>query len=318
MPSRARYKMGTVTRLTGLSAGLLRIWERRYQLVVPHRTEGGHRMYTQEDLRLLLHVKAQIDDGASIGELAQQGREALMADAVRPRTPRDHHHGELRVPPRVQSSIERWRAALADAAEAMDVTALERVLDEAFASLNADVVVYQVLHQATHDIGRRWADKRLCVAGEHLATAVFCRRLLLLAAQARGIKPDSPKALVACLPDELHTLGALVQAWELGRSGYDVSWLGAALPLDALESALAATLPTAVYLSVTMPDIYQQTREPLATIIARNRQGICWLVGGHGVPAADPLLQQLGVGLAPELVEGENPEVLYVNSDSLG
>ena len=307
MPSRARYKMGTVTRLTGLSAGLLRIWERRYDLVEPHRTEGGHRMYTQQDLRLLLHIKERLDQGASIGELAQLGREALLEAAELPEAAQP----SLATSSRVQSSIERWRKALADAAEDLDVAGLERALDEAFSALNADVVVYQVIHHATHEIGHRWADARLCVAGEHLATAVFSRRMLMLLAQARGIRPGSPKALVACLPDELHALGALVQAWELSRSGYDVTWLGAALPIDALEAALRTTKPTAVFLSATMPELYQASREGLAEIIAKHEGNTCWLVGGHGVPTEDPLLQDLGVGLAPELVEGENPVVSH-------
>jgi len=311
MPAHARYKMGTVTRLTGLSAGLLRIWERRYDLVKPHRTEGGHRMYTQEDLRLLLHVKSLIDEGSSIGEVAQQGRDSLLDEATPDTAPTVHAPMELAVPPRVHSAIERWRTAMADAAEKLDVAALEQALDEAFASLNADVVIYQVMHQASHEIGNRWADKRLCVAGEHLATAVFSRRMLLLLAQARGIRPDSPKALVACLPDELHALGAMVQAWELSRSGYDVTWLGAALPIESLEMAVKTTKPSAVYLSATMPDLYQAAREPLANLIARQNGQVCWLVGGHGVPAEDPLLQDLGVGLAPELIEGENPVVSH-------
>ncbi len=305
MPSRARYKMGTITRLTGLSAGLLRIWERRYELVHPHRTEGGHRMYTQQDLRLLLHIKQRMDEGASIGELAQLGREALLEAADRAEPERT----QQAVDPRVRTSIERWRRALADAAERMDVAALEAALDEAFSALNADVVVYQVIHQATHEIGHRWASSTLCVAGEHLATAVFSRRMLLLLAQARGIRPGAPKALVACLPDELHALGAIVQAWELSRSGYDVTWLGAALPIDALEVALRSTEPTAVFLSATMPEHYQSAREALAAVVARHRGDTCWLVGGHGVPAEDPMLTALGVGLAPELIEGQNPDI---------
>ncbi len=318
MTARARYKMGTVTRLTGLSAGLLRIWERRYDMVEPHRTEGGHRMYTQDDLRLLLHVKALLDDGASIGEVAQQGRESLLQEARLRESPDPQGPIELPVPPRARSAIERWRGALADAAQRMDVTGIERALDEAFASLNADVVVYQVLHQATHEIGDRWADSRLCVAGEHLATAVFSRRMLQLLAQARGIRPDSPKAIVACLPDELHSLGALVQAWELSRQGYDVTWLGASLPLESLEKALEVTRPSAVYLSVTMPEHYQRARQPLASLVARHGGRVCWFVGGHGAPPEDRLLQDLDVGLAPELIEGENPTVSHGESTARG
>jgi DNA-binding transcriptional MerR regulator/methylmalonyl-CoA mutase cobalamin-binding subunit len=307
MPSRARYKMGTVARLTGLSAGLLRMWERRHDLVRPHRTEGGHRMYSQQDLRLLLYIKARIDEGASIGELAQQGREALL-EASRPEADDDAPAPEsLPVPREVKSAIERWREALVQAAETLDLNALERTLDEAFATLNADVVVYQIIHQASHEIGRRWEGRELCVASEHLASGVFARRLLHLLAGARGIRPESPKALVACFPDELHSIGALVQAWELSRSGYDVTWLGAALPVDALAMSVRTTRPRAVFLSVSMRETYERWREALAAFIAEEEEGICWAVGGHGVPAGDPLLEDLSVGLFPELSEGDNP-----------
>lgn len=309
MVSPARYKMGTVTRLTGLSAGLLRIWERRYDLVRPHRTEGGHRMYTQEDLRLLMYVKSELDGGASIGEVARMGREALLDASAPNDPPAVHLPADLPVAPRVRSSIERWREELADAAQALDVASLEHTLDEAFAALNPDVVIYQVIHQASHEIGDRWERGEMSVAGEHLASGVFARRLLRLMAASRGIKPGSPKAVAACFPDERHELGALVQAWELSRSGYDVAWLGAALPLEALELALRAVKPTAVFLSTSIRSTYDAAREDLAALIERTPKGACWMVGGHGVPASDRLLQDLDVGLAPELVAGEKPKV---------
>ncbi len=46
MATRELYKMGTLARITGLAPVLLRAWERRYGLLAPERTEGGHRMYT--------------------------------------------------------------------------------------------------------------------------------------------------------------------------------------------------------------------------------------------------------------------------------
>jgi DNA-binding transcriptional MerR regulator/methylmalonyl-CoA mutase cobalamin-binding subunit len=306
MSPRARYKMGTVTRLTGLSAGLLRIWERRYDLVRPHRTDGGHRMYTEDDLRLLLWIKEQLDAGSSIGELAQQGREALI-DASHAATEAEEPLPILPVSEQVRSSIERWREAIVQAATTLDAVALERALDEAFSTLNPDVVIYQVIHQATHEIGRRWERGELCVAGEHMASNVISRRLQQLLAGARGIRPSSPKALVACFPEEQHALGALVQAWELSRSGYDVTWLGAALPTEALAMSLHTTAPKAVFLSVSLPETFTAWREAVAAIAAEHRHGICWAVGGHGCPAEDTLLEGAGVGLFPELEEGDNP-----------
>ena len=51
----ARYPIGEAARLTGISAGLLRLWERE-GLIIPQRTPGGHRFYTGEDLLRLRHI----------------------------------------------------------------------------------------------------------------------------------------------------------------------------------------------------------------------------------------------------------------------
>ena len=57
------FKMRTVTRRTGFSPALLRAWERRHGLLEPRRTEGGHRLYTEADLQVLLGVKSLLDEG---------------------------------------------------------------------------------------------------------------------------------------------------------------------------------------------------------------------------------------------------------------
>lgn len=76
-----RYKMGTISELTGFKPELLRAWERRYKLLEPVRTEGGHRLYTDDDLLVLRHVRQAVDAGRSIGELAGGGRASLLAEA---------------------------------------------------------------------------------------------------------------------------------------------------------------------------------------------------------------------------------------------
>jgi DNA-binding transcriptional MerR regulator len=75
------HKIRTISERTGFSPGLLRAWERRYRLLEPVRLEGGHRLYSDEDLRILMRIRDLLDEGRSIGELAALGREALLAQA---------------------------------------------------------------------------------------------------------------------------------------------------------------------------------------------------------------------------------------------
>jgi DNA-binding transcriptional MerR regulator len=72
------HKIGTVCRSTGFSAPVLRAWELRYQLLAPARGAGGQRLYTDEDLLVLRRVRQLLDEGRAIGEIAAQGRRALL------------------------------------------------------------------------------------------------------------------------------------------------------------------------------------------------------------------------------------------------
>jgi len=64
------YRIGAVARLTGISADTLRIWERRYQLVEPQRTEKGGRLYSQDDVTRLTMIKTLVDQGHAISTVA--------------------------------------------------------------------------------------------------------------------------------------------------------------------------------------------------------------------------------------------------------
>ncbi|MCP5142769.1 MAG: MerR family transcriptional regulator [Chromatiales bacterium] len=76
-----QYRIGAVSRLTGVPADTLRVWERRYQVVTPQRTEGGSREYSEEDVARLGLIKRLVDSGDSISAVAALGL-GQLADRV--------------------------------------------------------------------------------------------------------------------------------------------------------------------------------------------------------------------------------------------
>ena len=80
-PLELTYPLRTVARLTGLSPHVLRAWERRYEVVVPLRTEGGTRRYRSADLERLRLVKSAVDAGHRVGQIAQLGDAELKQKA---------------------------------------------------------------------------------------------------------------------------------------------------------------------------------------------------------------------------------------------
>jgi DNA-binding transcriptional MerR regulator len=73
----SNYRIGAVSRLTGIPPDTLRVWERRYDLVTPMRSEGGGRLYSQEDVTRLGVIKRLVDSGHAIGTIADLSMEQL-------------------------------------------------------------------------------------------------------------------------------------------------------------------------------------------------------------------------------------------------
>ncbi len=298
-----RYKMGTLCRMTGLKPELLRAWQRRYGLLEPERTEGGHRLYTADDLRLALHLRDLVGAGRSIGELARRGRATLLAEAGGDEAEQTEPEEATPIVPTTSHEpvdIEALRREVVQGAVRIDATRLRDALDRATASMSREEFVAQVVKPCSQEIGDLWASGGCSVAGEHLASAMIRQRLT--DALRRASPPEgaaAQEAIVACAPDDFHENGALVVAARLAAQGWRVVWLGAATPIADLDQSCRLRRPHAVYVSCTLPGAYQGAREPLLAF-ARRWQGAFELsLGGQGVPEQDAQLTDAGVRLVP-------------------
>lgn len=89
---RPAYGIGTIARLTGISAHALRAWERRYDISANQRDSSGRRIYTQSDLNRLMLIKRLLDQGHRIGSLA-----TVPTEILRQMLGTEHEEGLLRI-----------------------------------------------------------------------------------------------------------------------------------------------------------------------------------------------------------------------------
>jgi DNA-binding transcriptional MerR regulator/methylmalonyl-CoA mutase cobalamin-binding subunit len=277
MHPRGLYRIQTIARMTGFTPAVLRVWETRHGLLRPQRSAGGQRLYTDDDLRLLRRVRTLIDQGRTIGEVALVGRGELLREGPSARP----------APPSDGGPLDALVAAVARAAVDLDAVALEQLLDEAFATLSAPAAIHHVVEPAAHEVGERWASGECSVAGEHLVSLAFRRRVHALVESSRP-SSSAPEVICACLPDELHELGMLIVAYYLGRLGCRVTYLGAAVPLPSLEAAVDRLVPTAVFLSVTDEALLRRHYTALAELARRHAPATHFVLGGPRVGADAP------------------------------
>jgi DNA-binding transcriptional MerR regulator len=264
------YPLGAVTRLTGLSAEVLRAWERRYGAVQPPRTAGGTRRYRAQDLERLRLLKAAVAAGHRIGEVARL-EDAELAQ---------------RAHPQQESALDQLDAALAALAE-LNGTEVRRLFSIQFATLGAARFAADFALPLVREIGERWAKGTLSIAAEHLASSVL-RALLGSALQPSASSLLGPRIIFATPSGEPHELGLQMAALTAMGAGAMPIYLGAELPLEELLHAVEQTRAGAVALSLVTIDIADATRTLSALRIGIPPSVQLW-IGGAAASRLRPI-----------------------------
>ena len=221
--------MGVVTRRTGLSPDVLRVWERRYGVVKPTRSDGGQRLYSAADLERLQLLRRLVDGGHRIAKIAALDQPALERLASEERIARQPAAGESR-------DAAAMRTAALDATAALDGLSVEALLRRAALELGTERWLEDVIGPFLQEVGNRWHDGSLTPAHEHLATAA-ARDVLGWLLRSFTPPVDAPVIVVGTLADEQHELGAMIAAVMAAKAGWQVQYLGPDLPAATIADA---------------------------------------------------------------------------------
>lgn len=276
MPSTAdtpTFNLKAVVRETGLKPDTLRAWERRYGLPHPDRSGGGHRLYSPRDIETLKWLVARQAEGMSISRAAElwqrhsaNGEDPLSLPVYRAADP-------TRLPSVSGEALLELRQGWVTACMAYDEPLAEATLSQAFALYPAESVLVDILQRGISEIGDAWYAGGSTTQQEHFASELAQRRLesLLLTTPPATRKG---RILVVCPPGEQHTFAPLLVTLLLRRRGWYVVYLGANVPLQNLDRALADNGADLVIASVqTLPS-------------AAHLPAIAELLGTQAVPLA--------------------------------
>lgn len=296
------YNLKAVIHETGLTPATLRAWERRYGLLHPQRTAGGHRLYTEDDIRMLKWLIARQEEGLSISHAIEMWR-SLATQESTPLHPA--------LPPQPVTGIsglvlDDLRHDWIQACLAFDEAAAEQALAQSFAIASPEVVSVEVLQRGLSEIGAGWYQGSVSVQQEHFASALAMRRLNTLFTAA-GAPTRAERLLAACPPGEQHEFILLLLSYLLRRRGWDVVYLGANVPLDRLDTAIQRIAPRLI-LSVA------QTLNSAASLrdmaFFANQQHITFAYGGGIFIQIPELIERIPghylgseLSLAPQMVE---------------
>jgi DNA-binding transcriptional MerR regulator len=237
------YNIGVVTRLTGISIPTLHAWERRYDFPNSARTAGGHRLYSEKDIALLRHVKAQIERGLSTRQAVTAVRQ-MEADG---RLPMAQTDAQPHLAPPAPALPANLGGQLVTALLQHDLEGADRVMADVLGFFPPEEVTLNVIGPALHAIGEAWEQKQISVATEHLSSNYLRHRLLMWMVTGPRTQPVSPIVL-ACAPEEWHEGSLLMLGVLLRRRGWPVAYLGQNVPFSDLALFIEQIQPSAVVL----------------------------------------------------------------------
>ena len=216
-PDEGIYPIRDVSRLTGVNPVTLRAWQRRYGLVQPARTDKGHRLYSEQDIRQIGEILSWLERGVSIGQV-----KGLLSE------------------PQTQLVSDHWQQTLEQISQAVlgfNQRKVEAQLNELLASYPFELVRSRVLQPLVEQLLGLWRERP---DGELLQQVWlgwlhtrFARHLI---EQEKGL----PVTLASW--GQVGPLDLVWAAYELIGQGHEVQLLGAVEPCHvALLEGRAAT-----------------------------------------------------------------------------
>ena len=299
-----RYRIKSVGQLTGLSTHVIRKWEERYQLLHPDRGTNGYRLYSEDDIQLLMYIRGQIENGQTIGQLAHLGLPHLQH--AMNHSPIDIHS----LPPEFQPSA----LTLISSARRLDHPTAESSIHTLVSQLGLEEALHRVLFPVLRILGDLWHQGQLSIAAEHLVSRTI--RHHLANALRQNHHSDYPTVIIACAPGNFHEIGAMTSVFLLQKHGWNTVYLGVNTDIDLIRLACERRQGKLIILSTVLEqpekEFHRMTKQ-----IQNSLVPLCPVVMGvRGAEKFSHFLKEQGITYIEHVQHIQSLRLPTLNSDS--
>lgn len=253
--------IGDICTETGLSADVIRVWERRYGFPMPLRLPSGHRRYRREDLLRLRLMAEAVAHGHRPSVVARASEETLKRLLIRGDNP--------------------GADVLYEAVVAMDTDRMRRLFREALTLMGWKAFLQRTVSPLLDRVGMAWAEGAIGVHHEHLVTEVL-EDLLRELRQECQVLPGRGAVMLCTLPGERHRLGLLMAALAYATQGVRTELLGVDLPVASIAQAARALKVDRVAVSLSSQSAGETSRRLLLDLQERLPPHCRLIIGGQG------------------------------------
>jgi len=232
-----RYSIKELEQLSGIKAHTIRIWEKRYSLIQPERTDTNIRFYSDEDLKKIINVALLNSNGFKISRIVEMSDGEITQKVLQmsdSKTDKSIHINELIV-----------------AMVNLDEEKFETTLSGFFLRYNFEQTITGIVYPFLEKIGVLWQTHNISPAQEHFVSNLI-RQKVIVGIDGLPLPAENPKKALLFLPEnELHEIGLLFYHYLLRKSGYKSIYLGQAVPHQDLHQVYAIHQPDILITALT-------------------------------------------------------------------
>ena len=216
------FSIKDLENLSGIKAHTIRIWEKRYNVLEPMRSDTNIRSYDIKNLQKLLNIVLLHNYGykiSKIGTLNQEQINKLANDIISEKSAKNH-------------AISTFKMAMMNFDQSLFFNTYNQLLNEK----SFREVFYTVFVPLMQELGFLWQTETITPAHEHFITYLIKQKLLINTEKVQILEPiKNDKVFVLFLPlNEIHELGLMYLNYEILLNGYQTIYLGESIPTDSL------------------------------------------------------------------------------------
>jgi DNA-binding transcriptional MerR regulator len=242
------FSIKDLEHLSGIKAHTIRIWEQRYELINPKRTDTNIRYYDDKDLKLILNVSLLKDNGFKISKIAEMNEGEMQREVL------NLTETNLSYP----DQIHALTISMVD----MDEDRFEKIMSNNILKLGFEKTMLNIIYPFLTKIGILWQTGAINPAQEHFITNLVRQKLIVAIDNQYVSNPTDAKKYLLYLPEgELHEMSLLFADYIVRSRQNKSIYLGQSLPMKDVESVYEMHNPdyiVSVFTSVIGPSQIQR------------------------------------------------------------
>ncbi len=267
------YSIKDLEHLSGIKAHTLRIWEHRYSIISPKRTDTNIRLYDDVDLKLVLNISLLKDNGFKISEIAKMSMDDMTQEVIQ------ITEKACKYPDQIQ--------ALTLAMIDLDEDRFEKIMSTNTLQQGFEKTMINIVYPFLTKIGMLWQTGAINPAQEHFISNLIRQKLIVAIDGQIVNKKVNPKKYMLYLPEgELHELSLLFGNYLIRSRQNKVIYLGQSLPFKDLCSAFEVHKPDYIFTIITSTPSQHEV-QPYINKLAKHFSGSQLLVTGFQAVSQD-------------------------------